>query len=185
MNMDAMTEQTLAAWLLLWILGGMGLIFFAVGLLVLIQERRKKDRCTQQTWGTVVGYRYPSGAPAPVVEYQVEGAIYRKTRQYRAVISVTSRNVFREMRGEHATEFYVDDKDIAHIRQRGGIANLRAAGEAQYPMGSTLAVYYNPVKPRQAYVERVPEKRSVVGIVFLWVGLGLAVLGVLLHLLLK
>ena len=57
--MDAMTEQTLAAWLLLWILGGMGLIFFAVGLLVLIQERRKKDRCTQQTWGTVVGPRPP------------------------------------------------------------------------------------------------------------------------------
>ena len=181
--MNPQAELALAARLTLMIFGPMGILFFLIGLFLRVSCQRKQQNCTQMTTGEVVGYRYPNGAPAPVVEYQVEGQTYRAVRHYRGVITLTTRNPLREWQGEGSTQFYVDEKEIAHIRQRGGFANLQAVGEQVYPMGSTLDIYYNPEKPKEAFVERIPQKGSLTGLVFLWTGVGLAALGVLLYLL--
>ena len=77
------------------------------------------------------------------------------------------------------TVFFIDSKDIVHIH-RGAYLNMRAEAERLYALGTTLPVWYNPEKPKQAYVERIPTKAPIEAVVFLWVGLGLILLGALL-----
>ena len=72
---------------------------------------------------------------------------------------------------------------MLHIRG-GAVLNLGAMAESLYPMGSSIPVWYDPEKPRRAYVERIPVKGSLVGWLFIWVGLGFAVLGTFLSLVL-
>ena len=75
----------------------------------------------------------------------------------------------------------IDENDVVHIR-RGAFFSYREFAEARYPIGSTLTVFYNPKKPKQAYVEKIPAKPSLIGIIYAWVGAGLAALGLLLGL---
>ena len=84
----------------------------------------------------------------------------------------------KDLTGENQS-CYISENDVVHIR--GGAAlNLRAMAERLYPLGSSIPVWYDPEKPQRAYVEKLPVKGSIVGWVFVWTGLGLAALGILL-----
>ncbi|GAA6491060.1 MAG TPA: DUF3592 domain-containing protein [Candidatus Bariatricus faecipullorum] len=159
-----------AGLLILAVLGGMGLVMLVIGILILVLDRRKKAACTGQTVGTVVKYSYLNGAPLPVAAYTVGGVPYQKKRYCRAVITVR--------RTGKKSRVWMDEKDTIHVHG-GTVINLRAWAEQLWPMGSPVTVYFNPEKPKQAYVERIPQKSSFVGWFFLWMGLGFVLVGLL------
>lgn len=159
-----------------------GLLFILAGILVLVLEKRKKSRCTAMTMGTVVRYSYVNGTPSPVAAYRIGGVSYEKKRRFRGVVEVR-RNLSPKDWTEENQSCYISENDVLHIRG-GAVLNLRAMAESLYPMGSSIPVWYDPEKPQRAYVEKVPVKGSIVGWVFVWVGLGFAALGVFLSLVL-
>ena len=145
--------------------GSIGLLLLLAGIFICILESRKKQNCTGETVGTVVRYSFANDFPAPIVEYMVEGKMYTKKGLPPS--------------GSRKNGVFVDSKDIVHIH-RGAYLNMRAEAERLYPLGTTLPVWYNPEKPKQAYVEKIPTKAPIEAVVFLWVGLGLILLGALL-----
>ncbi len=149
---------------------GSGLLLLAVGIVIFVLEKKKKESCTERTDGTVVDYRFTNGVPCPVAEYTVNGISYRKKKSFRGIISVQTPG------GNGKNQVYVDKNDVVHIR-RGAFINMRRFAQELYPLGSFLAVWYDPANPRRAYVGKIPEKRTVTGIVFLWSGIGLVLLG--------
>lgn len=162
-------------------ISGTGLFFIIAGFLILIFEKSKKNNCTAMTEGVVVQHSFSNNTPAPIVEYNVAGINYRKKRYFRGVITTTRQLSMKDLNPQN-NSIYIDEKDVVHIH-RGVIMNLRKEAERMYPIGSTLTVFYNPKKPRQAYVEKIPCKSSALGIIYLWVGLGCTVLGIIISLL--
>ena len=115
------------------------------------------------------------GRMRPVTEYQVGGRSYKAARHFRGYV-VKSRNFGKNIyRGKGA---YVSEKDYVHVTL-GRITNLRAMAEELWPLGSEMTVYYNPDNPKQAFVERLPVKAAVEGIIFIWTGAGIMLLSVL------
>ena len=157
--------------------GSIGLLLLLAGIFICILESRKKQNCTGETVGTVVRYSFANDFPAPIVEYMVEGKMYTKKRRFRGSISIVRRGL--PPSGSRKNGVFVDSKDIVHIH-RGAYLNMRAEAERLYPLGTTLPVWYNPEKPKQAYVEKISTKAPIDAVVFLWVGLGLILLGALL-----
>ena len=117
----------------------------------------------------------------PVTEYQVGGRSYKAARHFRGYV-VKSRNFGKNIyRGKGA---YVSEKDYVHVTL-GRITNLRAMAEELWPLGSEMTVYYNPDNPKQAFVERLPVKAAVDGIIFIWTGAGIMLLSVLMTFLIR
>ncbi len=77
--------------------------------------------------------------------------------------------------GSGKNQVYVDKNNVVHIHC-GAFIDMRRFAQELYPLGSLLAVWYDPANPHRAYVGKIPEKRSVTGIVFLRSGIGLVLL---------
>ena len=159
----------------------LGVIFIVIGLFDIFFEKNKKKSCTAVIYGQVIGYSYINDSPAPVVEYNVEGINYKKRKCFRSVITV-QRGLLNSNPSDNT--MYVDDNDVLHIN-RGCIVNFRPLVEKLYPMGSILKVYYNPKKPKQAYVERIPKKSSIFGILFFSCGFIIILIGNIIMMLVK
>ena len=56
----------------------------------------------------------------------------------------------------------------------GGRMGKRDAMQ-MWPLESRMPVYYNPSKPQMSFVEKIPEKLSIVGLVFLLIGVFLII----------
>lgn len=164
-------------------IGGTGLFFIIAGFLILLFEKSKKKNCTAIAEGIVVKYSFSNNTPAPIVEYEVEGIKYRKKRYFRGVVRKTKQLSFKDL-DQQNNSVYIDEKDVIHINS-GVIMNLRKAAERMYPMGSALTVFYNPKKPKQAYVEKIPSKSSLLGIIYVWAGLGNIVLSIIISMLVR
>lgn len=145
------------------------LLLLAVGIVIFVLEKKKKESCTERTDGAMADYHFTSGAPCLVTEYTVNGISYRKKKSFRGVISVQTSG------GSGKNQVYVDKNDVVHIHC-GAFIDMRRFAQELYPMGSLLAVWYDPANPHRAYVGKIPEKRSVTGIVFLRSGIGLVLL---------
>lgn len=165
--------------LMLLIMGGTGLLLALAGILIFIFEKRKKDRCTAVTTGTVTRYSFINGAPSPVVSYTVGGTAYERKRKFRGVVTVRTSFSPGDLKGKNQS-CYISENDVVHIRA-GSVLNLRSMAESLYPPGSSLPVWYDPDKPGRSYAEKIPEKSSIVGWVFFWVGLGFTAIGVFLY----
>lgn len=115
---------------------------------------------------------------ALVASYTVNGVTCEKKRRFRGVVKMRRTLSVKDLNGENQS-CYVSENNVIHIRG-GAVLDLRAMGERLYPMGSSIPVWYDPEKPRRAYVEKVPHKSSVVSWIFIWTGLGIDALGFLL-----
>ena len=162
--------------LVLFLFGGIGFSLMLAGGVVLACESRKKKRCTAITSGHIVGYSFLSGFPSPIVEYNVEGVAFRAKRRFRAVVTVTKSGFLSQFQNAGEFSVYVSENDVVHLH-RGAVINRRAAAQTLYPLGASLPVFYNAARPQQAYVEKIPQKRSIVALVFLYTGAGLILLG--------
>ena len=157
------------------IMGGIGLAFFLVGLIVYIYEKRKTANCKAETSGIVIAYNFTGGAPLPVVEYQVDGRAYREKHYCYQVITIKKEGQPRA-ESSGARDVYMDENCAMHVRRDPSINYVEAA-ERLWKPGSALPVYYNPKKPDQAYVGRKPWKFPVMSRTFMITGTAVALLG--------
>lgn len=162
-------------------ISGTGLFFMIAGFFILLFEKIKKNNCTAMAEGVVVKYGFSNNIPAPIVEYNVAGINYIKQKHFRGVITTTKQFSMKDLDLQN-NSIYIDENDIVHIH-RGPIMNLRKEAKRIYPIGSTLTVFYNQKKPKQAYVEKIPRKASLIGIIYVGVGLFCTVFGIIMSLL--
>lgn len=164
--------------LILLILCNVGILFLISGILIIISSNKKRKRCTEETKGVIIKHSYRNQAFAPIAEYCIDHKVYKLKRKFRGVVRTRKFGV-----GYENKSAYVSDKDFLYI-QETPVSSLRSMAEELYPLNSQLTVYYNPSKPQEAFLEKIPQKASVVGVVFCWTGMGLIVLGILMNLLL-
>lgn len=81
-----MIQQQIAL-LVFLIIGGLGLIFLIVGVILALLQKRKIKLCQEMTHGVVVDYCYRgNGVIVPIVEYRVFGETYKKVRTFRGYL---------------------------------------------------------------------------------------------------
>src|SRR5699024_9476295 len=83
--MDSSTALTIVILALIIL----ALIFFTIGGLILVKNRRIKTLSTEQTDGKVIAYSLNSTL-APIVEYEVNGDKFKNRLRYTAVIQTSS-----------------------------------------------------------------------------------------------
>jgi len=160
--------------LMLLSIGGVGLLFITIGLIIVIAQKKKTKRCTKITTGYVKRNRYRGkGIIFPMVEYQVENKIYTVARKYRGYVSKINLGIPEGVDKEIGA--YISSNDVVHTYHCGymNIANKL------WPIGTEMKVYYNPNKPKEAFVEKIPTRIPLLTVVYFWVGLGMIAFGFL------
>lgn len=169
-----------AALLMLLVLGGIGAILCIVSIVLSVKENKIKQCSTVTAEGKINRYTFVGKAPAPVVEYQVDGKSYEAVRSYRGLV-ITRTHIPKGM-GYLDTDYniYVNDKDIMHI-ERGNnyLIDLDTVGEKLWPVGSRMNVYYDPGHPEKAFADVMPSQKSPLVWVFLWTGVLMIGMGIL------
>ena len=136
-------ETTLFVFL---IVGGLGAVFTVIGFLIIFLQKRKIHLCQDMTEGKVVDYGYRgNGVIVPVVEYHVLGETYKKVRTFRGYI-------MKSWRRDGEPYVRVTKNDCLSIA--GGRMG-KSDAQNMWPLGSNMAVYYHPMKPKMAFIERI------------------------------
>ena len=122
---------------------------------------RNAKSCTQKTEGVIIRYSYAlyNGISLPVVEYTVDGNRYKVVGpKFRSAIS----NTISTPLGSIVSDVKMDNFEDGEIPQvlrykiyRNSFISLtKSPLEEYFPVGSKVAVYYDPKKPKYSYVER-------------------------------
>ncbi|WP_459129753.1 hypothetical protein [Guggenheimella bovis] len=125
-----------------------------------VPRMTRKDRITSKTVGTVIGYKYFSdtGIKLPHVQYEVEGSIYKVIGpSFLSVTSLPTKKI-----EDPETVFITNIESISNlpdhfkIRHRGIIPRFKPEDPIRryFPEGMKVDVYFNPSKPKEAYVIR-------------------------------
>ena len=152
----------------------------------ILSNYRNAKRCTQKTEGVIIRYSYAlyNGISLPVVEYTVDGNQYKVVGpKFRSAIS----NTISSPVGSIVSDVKMDNFEDGEIPQvlrykiyRNSFISLtKSPLEEYFPVGSRVAVFYDPKKPKHSYVERPLKpgryawltKCSVYFLVFLMVAL--------------
>ena len=148
------------------------LVAIIICLIALVIKRnafKKRKKCSSQTSGIVVGHSMANrnGIHPPVVEYEVDGNKYKKTysvglvvRQYGPLTKGQASSINEDKISINMNQYF--QSDIMRF---------------QFPIGSSIPVYYNPERPEQAFVGIIPK--SVVPKVFLIIGISFLAIGVI------
>lgn len=112
------------------------------------REVRVKTLSSKSIEGVVVGYKRTQIVDVPIVEYIVDGQIYRNSLKYDRVVRVTL---------PWKTNQAASDIDL--MAQRITIYTNSTDSEGNlfqdaFPLGSRMTVWYNPTCPKESYVER-------------------------------
>ncbi len=151
---------------LFWSFAPIGLGFLIAALSVWLSVRAKRDNCISKTTGRVVGYSVAehgeSGVHLPVVEYEADN---RKFRRKGPIYSFTTVNVsspfIKENTCEYTTDIYAQNFKVK-TRTNGFISVIRNPMTELFPLGSEVEVYYDPRKPKRAYILRLYENKAVI-----------------------
>lgn len=157
--------------------GGAGVLIALISILFFTYSLRLKKKCSAQTMGTVIDYKYKrtnhATSIAPITEFWVDGQSYTAYRHYKGVVSTKKISGNHENAMDQAGSFYISENDWFHKSQNGVFANYSMLAREKWPMGSELPVVYNRKKPKQAYVEKVVVISNIVGTVLASVGAGI------------
>ena len=115
------------------------------------RDKKMVRLATSSIKGTIVGYNRFRGGNPPIVEYEVNGVAYKKSFRYFLVKTISTpwgpRNVpniyTREDMLANSITFY-----------RNSFVSFNTALQTQFPLCSSMTVWYDPEKPSRAYVER-------------------------------
>lgn len=146
------------------------IVFLILSFIFYRRDKALKQNSTQKIKGVVIGYSMTTGRP-PILEYTVNQIKYEERLKYTYVshISTPLSPVLSSSK---------DDLLDTKLRLRNNsIFSFNKLMKNEFPVGSTLNVYYNPDNPKQAFVERFTP--SVFYIAFLIVGLVVLFLDVL------
>ncbi len=126
-----------------------------------IRPAGKEKRCTAHAKGRITRYSAVSygGIHLPVVEYKVDGIVYKITGpKFRSVLKTVKRTPLdspgARMETNLTTRGALPDRLVVKIFANS-LVNAGLSPLLQlYPIGSAADVYYNPSRPRDAFVER-------------------------------
>lgn len=151
------------------------LLFFLCAVVMIVMGCRlgwkymiQKKRCSQKADGIVVGYtrkiRGGEGSQIrlPMVEYTVDGVQYRVVGpEYRAYMTKTAAaSAKKGTEHKYTTDVY--RQTFKETIYRGSFVTVVGNPmETLFPQGSSIPVYYDPERPRLAYVLRYCNCRYI------------------------
>lgn len=150
-------------WNLFW---GFFMLAFAVALLLVAyvlgwRSMHKKERCSARTTGTVIRYSAAqyNDMSLPVVRYHVDGRDYTVVGpRFRASVKKTVTTPWNDPMAKVESNIVSreDLPDVAKIYvKRNSFVSIEETPLFKlYPVGSCADVYYDPNKPKVAYVQR-------------------------------
>jgi len=144
------------------------ILFLAMAFGFKMTGLRKKQRCSKVVKGKVVSYSAVSKSSAyvrlPIVEYEVDGEKYRITGpQYNYTTVTVSSPFIKETTQEYTTDLYSQVFRVK-IKRNAFFSSLKNPMATLFPLGSEIDVFYDPDKPRRAYVLRLLDNKGIVTI---------------------
>lgn len=126
-----------------------------------IRKLKRGRRCSNHTIGIVRGtsaVQY-AGVRIPVVEYKVNGRIYKVSGpKFRSSSFVSVTTPFASSTGQMETNLTTRENLPLHLKVRMKKNSFVSVEQSPlfrlYPIGSEADVYYNPAKPKEAFVQR-------------------------------
>lgn len=144
----------------LMMLGFATFTYFMFDFFILSNYRNAK-RCTEKTEGVIIRYSYAlyNGISLPVVEYTVNGKQYKVLGpKFLYAISNTISSPVGSIVSDVKMDIFEDGEIPQVLRYkiyRNSFISLNKSPlEEYFPVGSRVAVYYDPKKPKNSYVER-------------------------------
>ena len=144
----------------LMMLGFAAFTYFMFDFFILSNYRNAK-RCTEKTEGVIIRYSYAlyNGISLPVVEYTVDGNQYNVVGP-KFIMAIS--NTISTPLGSVVSDVKMDNLEDGEIPQilrfqiyRNSFISLtKSPLMERFPIGGKVAVYYDPNKPKHAYVER-------------------------------
>ena len=108
------------------------------------REVRIKTLSSKSIEGVVVGYKRAQIVAAPIVEYRVDGQIYRNSLKYYRVVRLTL---------PWKTNQVASDIDLMAQRLTIYTNSTDSKGnlfQDAFPLGSSMTVWYNPACPKES-----------------------------------
>lgn len=139
-----MKESTLGYVILTFGCWLLGLVFF-------YNWRRQvtiRDKSSVKTEGIVIDYKMFQLVHTPIVVYYVNGVKYKTYLRYYMRDVDRSNVYFAYETEEELKREMLQDRFIIYANR------INYNYKKHWPIGSTMAVYYNPKNPKLAYVER-------------------------------
>lgn len=158
----------------------MGVVCIIVALLVFKKYLIQEKRCTSMTAGTVKKYSFAQHGGAvwlPIVYYKVDGREYHTMGpEFKNYIIYTKPTI--NGMGKNVS-WHVDEKGqfVLERTQSPFVSAYRNPLAQVFPLGMQINVYYDPNKPRLAYVLKYCNKKSLFWLIFL-LGVGIFIVGI-------
>ena len=139
-----------------------GLGFIAVAAFVMLWDRTRGKKYTEQVYGTIIGHKWIRAndmrVPCAVVQYAVDGKEYRCIQRYRLVM-------FNSVKHAEA-DWILDEKYRLHCYVTRKCQRHVNPAEELFPINSQMPVYYIKGNPHKSYCG------SLRGMGLLWIILG-------------
>lgn len=142
-------------------LGTTAIPLFLLAYLLVGRNWNKEKRCSEKTIGIIKRYSYVqySGYSLPVAFYKVDDKQYKVAGpHFKWALTVKKSTPFGKMKSEVKTNIEATGPLPDSIKvniSNNSAANYRISPlRERYPVGKEVEVYYNPNKPKEAYVER-------------------------------
>lgn len=167
------------------------LVLAALAHLLGLRKLGMEKRCTGMTAGRVIRYSAVArnGVSLPVVEYRVDGVAHRVVGpRFTSVRTVTTSALGGPLISEVESNL-VPGRPIPkelhlRIRTHSNASVAPSPLEALYPVGAPARVFFNPDRPKEAFVERwAGNEKLVLRVALPSIALLLALLALILVLL--
>lgn len=148
-----------------------------------------EKRCHMRVTGRVARWsavRY-GGFHIPLVEYTVAGRIYKVAGpKFLSVVTTSVSTPFQNPKAQYETNLTSREELPRKLRikvYRNSLASVEVSPLAKlYPLGSPVDVWYNPDKPKEAFVQRFEGVNRLLLVLF--TGFGVFTTGLVLFFLL-
>lgn len=150
-------------WNLFWgiYVGGFAIALWIVFYFLGLKKINKGNRCTSHTIGKIIRYSNVSygGFHIPLVEYYVNGMQYKVVGpRFRHSSVITVSNPFNNVNSHFECNLTTRDKlpEVLKVKiWKNSFASITNSPlKNLYPIDSEVDVYYNPRKPKEAFVQR-------------------------------
>lgn len=158
---------------------GFYLLAFAIALLIVwyfyvYKNNKIGDKCIKSTTGEIIRYSAVlyNKVSLPVVQYEVDGKKYEVVGPKFSgciifKVSTPISNINSNVKSNLTTREELPNV-LKLFVQRNSIASITSDPLFElYPIGSTVSVYYNPTKPKMAYVQRFLKRSKIFNLVLL------------------
>lgn len=153
------------------------------GIIIWLGFRRPEYRRTHFTGHTIGTVERMSNITSndirvPLVSYTVDGQTYKVAGPRFAGRT----DVFAEVAGRQllssSSNITADGELPLVVKTKGGTSSAQAAMKERYPVGKNVDVFYDPNKPKHAFVERDAPLSKTISIILICMGGVLAAFGI-------